>query len=408
MSLNLQWLTKESGAQSVGRTRALAYAPTLKEIEVYQKRLQVDGRVVADDLLLAEQSGIAVGTSTSYSMNMWVRGKPIPCQGVAWVGTVKTHRRSDGVATQIMRETLHKARERGQILSALMPFRGSYYDHFGYGVVERRATWTIPLSILPAARVEPFTVITGADEPRRACRQRMVEAGHCDIERAPGFWDHWTNQQNEGYVVADLSAAPQEGPIMRSYFNWEEEKLEGKNILKIYDYACDSLDSLRRALNYFATLKDQYWGLKIALPADLQLNRLLNETQVGRIPLNHATAEVKSYTRMQVRVLDHVRLIAALHLPEQIKGQFAIAINETESTTTTLGIEIKSTQAVATLTSAPADIECSDRMWAAMILGDLPATRAAELGLIKVHNGHAPPLLDAFAAGPAPFCNEYF
>jgi putative sterol carrier protein len=111
---------------------------------------------------------------------------------------------------------------------------------------------------------------------------------------------------------------------------------------------------------------------------------------------------------MQVRVLDHVRLIAALRLPEQIKGQFTIAINETEGTTTTLDIEVQSAQAAAAPTSAQADIECSDRMWAAMILGDLSASRAAELGLIKVHHSAALPLLDAFAAGPAPFCNEYF
>jgi predicted acetyltransferase len=119
MSLNLQWLTREAGVEIVGRTRALSYAPTFKEIEVYQKRLSEDGRVLGDDLLLAERDGVAVGTATSYSMKMWLRGRPIPCQGVAWVGTVKTHRRSDGIASQIMRETLRKAREREQVLSAL-------------------------------------------------------------------------------------------------------------------------------------------------------------------------------------------------------------------------------------------------------------------------------------------------
>jgi hypothetical protein len=41
-------------------------------------------------------------------------------------------------------------------------------------------------------------------------------------------------------------------------------------------------------------------------------------------------------------------------------------------------------------------------------LGDLPATRAAELGLIAVTNRTPLAVLDALAAGPAPFCREYF
>ena len=95
---------------------------------------------------------VPLGTATSLpSLAMWVRGGRVPCQGVAWVGTIKTHRRGarvpgDGIASRIMRETLRLGRERGQVVSALMPFRGSYYEHFGYGIVERRCTWTVPLA----------------------------------------------------------------------------------------------------------------------------------------------------------------------------------------------------------------------------------------------------------------------
>ena len=98
MSLNLQWLTKDA-AEIVAKTRALCYAPAPKEIPEYQKRLAEDVRVTGDDLLLAQHEGCAVGTATSYSMTMRIRGQSFPCQGVAWVGTVKTHRRSLGVAT---------------------------------------------------------------------------------------------------------------------------------------------------------------------------------------------------------------------------------------------------------------------------------------------------------------------
>src|SRR5258708_1073176 len=110
MSLLLKWVGKEA-ADVVGQTRALCYAPVTQDIPEFQKRLANDGRGTPADILPAERDGVAVGTATGYSMTMWLRGAAFPCQGVAWVGTIKTHRRSGGVASEIMRQTLRKARE---------------------------------------------------------------------------------------------------------------------------------------------------------------------------------------------------------------------------------------------------------------------------------------------------------
>jgi predicted acetyltransferase len=406
MSLSLKWCGKDA-ADVVGRARALCYAPVVKEVADYKQRLSTDGRITADDLLIAQRDGVAIGTATSYSMTMWLRGAPVPCQGVAYVGTVKTHRRSGGVASAIMRETLRKARDRGQIVSALMPFRASFYEHFGYGLVERRTTWTIPLSTLPKDRVDTFTFVTGPTDARRACRDRMVRAGHGEIERLDGAWHHWANQEDEAYVVADQPGGP-DAPA-RSWWVWTQQKQpDGKDVLTVYDQAYDSPESLRRALAFFGTLRDQYSAVTLTLPADLPLNRLLTETQVPHRPVNHETAKAHTFTRMQVRVLDHARLLAALHLPDDARGAATVAIAETEGTTTTLRLEIEAGRATATPTTAPPDFECADRDWAAIVLGDLPATRAVEHGLARATNPAAPRLLDTFSRGPAPFCHEYF
>ena len=120
MSLSLRWVGKEEH-ERVGRARALGFAPAEQEVAGYSERLAVDGRVTGPDLLLAEHDGAPVGTTTGYAMRMWIRGAPVACQGVAFVATVRTHRRSrfgdaGGVATQLMRETLRRARERGDVV----------------------------------------------------------------------------------------------------------------------------------------------------------------------------------------------------------------------------------------------------------------------------------------------------
>jgi predicted acetyltransferase len=405
MSLKLSWRGRES-ADIIALTRARSYAPGMGETAVYQQRLAKDPRVTGDELLLAERDGAAVGTATSYSMKMWVRGRAVKSQGVAWVGTVKTQRRLGGVASQIMAEVIRKGRERGQTLSALMPFRASFYEHFGYGVVERRANWTIPLSVMPSGSTEGFEFLEGADEARRACRQRMVEAGQCDIERTPGMWTHWTTQEGEGYAVSDRGAAD---GSMRSWFVWREQRENDQNVLVVDDLAFDSLEALRRGLCFFGTLRDQFRAVRLTLPADLQVNRLLKETQVPAGAKGYDAANVKLMTRMQVRVLDHARLIDGMRVPEHVRGSAVVAIAETEGGASRLRIEMDGGRASITNTTATADVECADRDWAAIALGDLPGTRAAELGLIKVNRAAALGLLDAFAAaGPAPFCNEHF
>src|SRR4029079_11378161 len=131
---------------------------------------------------------VDVGTATSLPMTMWVRGGPVTCQGAAFVGTVKTQRRrgggDEGIGTAVMREVLRAARERGFVVSALMPFRGSWYEHFGYGIVERRADWTVPMSILPAGEFETVRFYDPQRDraPIAECRQRVAQRGQADIE----------------------------------------------------------------------------------------------------------------------------------------------------------------------------------------------------------------------------------
>ena len=41
-----------------------------------------------------------------------------------------------------------------------MPFRVSFYEHFGYGLVEQRDNWTVPISILPAGEFEGIGIMS--------------------------------------------------------------------------------------------------------------------------------------------------------------------------------------------------------------------------------------------------------
>jgi predicted acetyltransferase len=306
-----------------------------------------------------------------------------------------------------MRETLRIARERGEVVSALMPFRASFYEHFGYGLVERRCEWTIPLAILPHGDFDGIGFYRDEDLPELVrFRQRTVERGQCDIERPEDVWRYWLKMRGEsGFVVVDRS-----GPAgtIHGYLNFEHQQAGTKDVLRVMQMSYEDLPALRRQLHFLASLRDQYLSAAMILPADLPLNRLLREPQLPHRHVNHAHAEARQDTRMQVRVLDHKRFLEAMRLPAHHRGKVVVAVHESEGHESRFAIDISDGRASVSASSASAEFTCPDHVWAAIACGDLPATHAMNLSLASAEHPGAAAILDTFGDGPRPFSHEYF
>jgi predicted acetyltransferase len=409
MALSLRWVGT-SELDRVALTRARSSAPSTGDFEAYRKRLLDDPRPGPGDYLLAEDGAEAVGTTTVLPLQMWVRGAPVSCQGVAWVGTIRTRRRRGleddrGIASHLMQEVIRTAREREQVLSALMPFRVSFYEHFGYGVVERRGEWSVPLAVLPTG---PFDGIRYGEVSDRAgvaaCHQRSVERGQCDASRDGARWEQ-INALTHGFEIVDRPLA--DGPV-RGQIYYSQISRDGKDILQIQSQMWDDLAAFRRQLHFLASLKDQYHAVEFVLPTDFPLNWLLKERQLPHRLVNHPAPEFKAHTRMQVRVLDHVRLLGTMRYPQAVKGEVVIAVKETEGHVSRFSVEIRKGRGVAKASDRTADMECDEKTWAALVLGELPIRTAVEWGLVKVREEKVVEMMKCFGEGPVPFCNEYF
>ena len=125
-------------------------------------------------------------------------------------------------------------------------------------------------------------------------------------------------------------------------------------------------------------------------------------------PVPHQFAEGRPYTRMQIRVLDHKRLLESLQLPVRRSGSFTLGVQECEGELTRIKIDMADGRITVRPFVGDCDVLCADRDWASIVSGDLPARTAVAMGLIQCSETHIIDLLDTFAAGPPPFCNEYF
>ncbi|HEX4793564.1 MAG TPA: GNAT family N-acetyltransferase [Humisphaera sp.] len=408
MALSLHWLGEES-LDRIADVRLRCFAPSMSHRARYAEIIRDDRRAVSGDYLLAAEDGIDVGTATAQSMAMWVRGGSVPCQGVAWVGTIATHRRrpaahGGGVASRIMREVIRAARERGQVVSALMPFRASFYEHFGYGLVERRAAWNLALSAMHSDPCDGMQFYQPSDRADlAACRQRIVEAGQCDIERSAGGWEYWHKVRQDEFIVVDRS----EPAAIRGYLVYQRVTDQGKEVAKVVEMGFEDPEALVCQLSFLATLRDQFAAASITVPADLPLNWLLREPQIPHRQMNHPCAQVTPQTRMQLRVLDHKRFIEAMHFPADIAAKITIGVRECEGNLSRFTVDVSDGHATVTPFAGDAEFECTDRVWAAIAGGGLSAVDATRLKLAQCEEPVAR-RLGFLHTTPAPFCEEYF
>jgi hypothetical protein len=412
MPTTLHWAA-EADIDRVATVRLRAYSPASGRTQKYHDSVRVNPVQKPGDMLLAVRDGIDVGTATALSLRMAFRGAVLPCQGVAYVGTIKTARRASavrtepGIASLIMHETLRKAREREEVISALMPFRASFYEHFGFGNAEHRVEWTVPLAIMPKPGELSFRFFEpGTDDALiRDVRQREFLAGHGDVESHPDAINGWKTHWNDGMVVIDQARSASEAS---GYAFLLEERTPERATLIVEDWCCPTTDALLRLLQFLGTLKDQYTNARITLPGDFPLNRVLREAQVPHRQVDHPVASCRPYTRMQIRVLDHRRLLESITLASPASGRAVVRVHECEGHVSTFAMKLDAGRIVAAPSDATPTVECRDVIWASLVSGDLPARDAARLGLATFASREAIGLLDAFSEGAAPFCQEYF
>lgn len=304
-----------------------------------------------------------------------------------------------------MHELLRAARDSGCIVSALMPFRASFYKHFGYGVVERRAEWKVPLSLMPAGDCDGWRFAEEADRPAIVeLWNRAVRSGQCDIERPAARWEHRRLAEADGMLLIDRTGKTEPA---RAVALLVREGNDAHSPLRVTDWQADSPGSFVRLLRFLGTLRDQHASAIVPTPADWPIARLLREPQLPHRPVSHPTAEVHTITRMQLRVLDHAALLQSLRLPASRRGRVVVSVQESEGHRSRFQIDLEAGRMTVSPSDAAADFECVDCQWAAIATGELSASAAVRFGLAKAEMPAAE-LLDVLTAGPVPFCQEYF
>jgi predicted acetyltransferase len=138
---------------------------------------------------VAGSDGRIDGAARALPLTMHLFGRPVPTLGVAAVA-VAPHARRRGLGSAMTRAVLRIGRARGDLLSALYPFRSEFYARLGFGLAGEFHRYRFPPEALPLfpgfERVErlasPLDVLPDL-------HQALTPLSHGLFTRSPKRWE---------------------------------------------------------------------------------------------------------------------------------------------------------------------------------------------------------------------------
>ena len=233
---------------------------------------------------VGEVDGRFVGGLRSYRMELSLWGQVIPTQGLAAVA-VSPEARQQGVGAALCRAALQQAREEGQELSLLYPYRADFYRRLGYTLAGELHRYIVAPEEFPRFPEAREARMVSPDQALQLIPPFYDEAHSRTqglIARSGRLWSFLKDPQGEGPLVVVVpgsgeSAADPAGSSIRGYLvaGNDPGRSREKQTLRIQEMVVADLATHRALLGWISLQRDQ-WRRVIydALPGE-HLERLL-------------------------------------------------------------------------------------------------------------------------------------
>jgi predicted acetyltransferase len=376
-------------------------------VDARRQRFAEDPRVHVENFLVGEASGRVVTALHSIPFTTWVGGASQPMQGVAGVVVAPEGRRY-GYASDLVAESMRRAREAGAALSALYPFRHGYYAALGYALAVEHRVWTFRPADLPVYR-ERHAVRRAAPEDRdaiAACYERVMHRATLMVERSGADWErrHFDEGRRFAIVFAD-------GRAVRGYaiYGYKEFSDGRHTELAIGEIVYEDQEALRGLLGHVAALRDQFLLASCVTRASERFElRLANPREGGAIK--------GSISRMfgprvlwgaMARVLDVGRALAARPRYNGATGVVRVAISDEQIPENRGPWALEFEEGRVRVSAADDGVPMGIGTFTQLYLGFMTAREAREVGLLAADDA-AVELLDRAFAGPPPSLMDHF
>lgn len=364
------------------------------------------------DVRVGELDGQIVASLVLYPLTVFVRGARVRMTGVGSVAVSPEHRRR-GVGEALMRAALREMRQRGDGLSGLHAFRGSYYRKLGYGVAEVVHQIALSPSNLPpsdlARRVRRLML---PDRPAvQALYERIALQGHFAIARNPEWWTMRLWGYPGDWVVYEGRRRGQ----IEGYLYYEVDSSNGpfRLVLTLSEFVAATPEAHRGLVGHLASLADQVEEVQGVLPGDNAWPVLMRTAQNlhpgPELGVLLDTGNLAS--GLMLRVTDVKAALEALPVAPSARGEVSLAVDDAVIPQNARAWRVAAREGRLAVRTEPARapnrkkrlprIEVGADMLGPLVAGTVSPARVSEMGLIQASGGAEEIVERWFRARPA-------
>jgi predicted acetyltransferase len=240
----------------------------------------------AETLLLGKDGARIVAACQLHPLRQWVAGSRLPCAGIGTVAISPAYRRRS-LGAEMMTEALHAALERGDVASALYPFRVSFYQKLGYGQAGEVLQYQVAPQNLPDTPERARVELLDGDVTRLEALElygHWMRGQNGQLERSQSLWREMVGEHDRclaGYRGADGGL---EGYALLVY---RPDMPRAERYVEVDELVATTPAARRGLYAWLASLSDQWEQLLLrALPSE-RLGEAIREPRLppGSAPL---------------------------------------------------------------------------------------------------------------------------
>lgn len=406
--------------------------PAKRTVEQRIRMLETGGRYGGLETVLVarDDDGRLAGACKIYRMTQHLAGAAMPMMGLAAVA-VAPYARRRGLGATLCGVALREARDRGDVLSTLYPFRPSYYERLGWGLAGHLLRYRFRTAHLPA--YDEARHVRSARFPAdyagvTACYDRVAARSNGPIGRDRRIW---------GYRIAgvDLGAQPvDEDAVLAGVGDGgnrvvvcDDDGITGYAILRtiatrapedrqiqVRELVAENEAAYRALLGHVAVQKDQWpLGLHFARP-DERFGDRLDDPRPPRYRESRSLY-FPTATRIEgpmIRVVNAREVLARRPFGAEPATRFTVAVSDPQlpanegTFSVATGAAGEPNEVRTSGTGSGPRVEADTPTLARLLAGEVAPTDAARLGRARLQGDGR--LLDRlFAARPFWLLDEF-
>jgi predicted acetyltransferase len=346
----------------------------------------------------------------NFPFTVLVEGARIGMGAVAGVASWPEYRREGNVG-ELMLHLLHEEKEKGVALSALYPFKQSFYRRYGWDVASAWLRHEIPLSELAPYRRSEGVIercFPGEEDWRVLAELYAAVAARRNgfvVRETESIWKDWVNPQWEPpqYHLHTALWRPEAGARPEGYLLYRFVKDDkGERLLNLWELTATTTAAERGLLGFVAQHDSQVRAAIHRTPRDYPLWHLVENTK-----------DVKSELRSgwMLRFVDMAAAFTARLWRGAPDASFTIGVSDDQLPWNRGTFRLTFEAGHAALVPAPAEtpvLAADVRTWVQLYTGLIRPSQAVTTGRLTCTDPAALRTLEYATAGKEMWFYEFF